>query len=269
MFYVYVTVGTDAAESNQVERWRLSDDGTNAVRDRVILDGIPAAPNHDGGRLRFGPDGLLYIGTGDATDPDSAQNPASLAGKILRVTPDGEIPADNPLAGRAAFILGVRNTQGFDWADERTLLVTDHGPSGELGRQGHDEVSVARAGDNLGWPTIFGCQTGPGLVTPVLSWTRAVPPGGAAVYRGQALPGWQGSLLIGTLASRQLHRVEIDRAAAPRVRRHAVYLDGANGPGRLREVYMAPDGALYLTTSNCDGRGSCPPDKDRILRLSL
>ena len=270
LFYVYATVVVDGERVNRVLRYHLDAAHRVATLDRIIVDRLPGAEYHDGGRLRFGPDGMLYVGTGDAHDPALAQSRESLGGKILRVMPDGAVPRDNPFFPSPIFVLGVRNTQGFDWIDRSTLVVTDHGPSGELGRSGHDEVSLAHAGDNLGWPRIYGCESAPGKVTPSLSWEEAVPPGGAAVYTGTAIPEWRGSVLIGTLRSKHLHRVELDPDNPRRVRRHEVYFQGdpPTGFGRLREVIMGPDGELYVTTSNCDGRGTCPPSQDRILRLT-
>ncbi|GAB4380998.1 MAG: PQQ-dependent sugar dehydrogenase [Elainellaceae cyanobacterium] len=268
-FYVYYTADRESGPVNLVERWQLSPDGQTASPDRVIVDNIPVARYHNGGRLQFGPDGMLYVGTGDATDPSTSQDPDSLAGKILRVTPEGEIPGDNPFAGSPAYIIGIRNTQGFDWFNQSALWVTDHGPSSELGRRGQDNVSLAIAGDNLGWPTLQDCQTQPDLVSPALVWQQAVPPGGAAVYTGDAIPEWKGSLLIGTLGSEHLHRVVFDPEAPYQVQTHEVYFgDGSNSLGRLRDVTMGPDNQLYVTTSNCDGRGNCPPEGDRILRIT-
>jgi aldose sugar dehydrogenase len=268
LFYVYYTTDRNGAPMNLVERWQLSEDGQTATADRVIVDEIPVARFHNGGRLRFGPDGMLYVGTGDASAPDISQDPNSLGGKILRVTPDGEIPGDNPFGGTPAFITGLRNTQGFDWFNDTTLWVTDHGPSGELGRQGQDKVSVATAGDNLGWPVLQACDSGEGFISPALIWRDAVPPGGAAIYTGNAIPEWQGDLIIGTLGSEHLHRVSFDPEAPYRVQTHEVYFGGASGLGRIREVVMGPDNELYITTSNCDGRGACPPEGDRILRIT-
>ncbi|MFQ4140879.1 PQQ-dependent sugar dehydrogenase [Chlorogloeopsis sp. ULAP02] len=265
-FYLYYTVDKNGSPVNRVERWRLSTDGVKASRDRIIIDDIPAAIYHNGGRLRFGPDGMLYIGTGDGREPKSSQNVNSLAGKILRLTPDGQVPKDNPFPNNPAFITGIRNTQGFDWPNNSTLWVTDHGPSGDLGRTGHDEVSVAKAGDNLGWPTIYGCKSQQGMVVPSLTWQQAVPPGGAAIYTGNSIPEWKGNLIIGTLGSRHLHRVVFDSANPDRVQLHEVYFQ--NQFGRLRDVVMGLDGELYVTTSNCDGRGSCPQGGDKILRVT-
>jgi glucose/arabinose dehydrogenase len=257
-FFVYFTSGG----VNHLERWIVSAANDSATREKVLLDQIPAAEFHDGGRLRIGPDGMLYVGTGDSREPDLAQDRASLAGKILRLAPDGSVPADNPISGSPVFILGIRNTQGFDWLDDTTLVVTDHGPSGELGRSGHDEMSIARAGDNLGWPTIYGCESGEGMVSPLISWEEAVPPGGAAIYRGDAIPEWRNNVLVGSLGAEHLHRIVLD--AERKLASHEMYLPDA---GRLRDVVMGPDGHLYVTTSNCDGRGECPADRDRILRI--
>lgn len=264
-FYVYFTAEANGSVVNRVERWRLSQDGLSATRDRTIIDQIPVAQFHNGGRIRFGPDGMLYIGTGDARDPDLSQDVNSLAGKILRVTPDGQVPADNPFPGKPVYILGIRNTQGFDWLNPSTLWVSDHGPSGEMGRSGHDKVSVARAGDNLGWPTLYQCESRQGFVTPAIVWRQALPPGGAAIYTGNAIPEWKGSLLVAALRAEQLQRVVINPQSG-QVQRHEVYLQGQQG--RLREAIMGPDGELYVTTSNCDGRGTCPPERDKILRIT-
>jgi glucose/arabinose dehydrogenase len=265
LFYIYVTHEANRDTRNRVERWTLSEDRTGATFERVILGDIPASKFHDGGRIRFGPDGMLYVGTGDARDPDNSQNLDTPSGKLLRLTPDGEVPADNPFPGKAVFLLGVRNTQGFDWKDPDTLYFTDHGPSGDTFRRGHDEVSVVRKGDNLGWPTLYSCEAGEGLVTPSLTWEDAVPPGGAAIYTGDAIPEWKGSLLVGSLSSRHLHRVAFSPDNPTQVAQHEVYL--RNTWGRLREVSMGPDGHLYVTTSNCDGRGDCGARKDVILRI--
>ncbi|WP_242028324.1 PQQ-dependent sugar dehydrogenase [Pseudanabaena sp. FACHB-2040] len=265
-FYVYYTANRDGSRTNLVERWQLSEDGLSATRDRTILGDIPVAQFHNGGRIRFGPDGMLYIGTGDARDPDISQDQNSLAGKILRVTPEGEVPADNPFPGNPVFISGIRNTQGFDWIDASTLWVTDHGPSGELGRSGHDKASVARAGDNLGWPTTYRCESEPGLVTPSIVWQQALPPGGSVIYTGTAIPEWQDSLIIATLRSEHLQRVAFDPQNPGQVQSHEVYLQGEYG--RLRDAVMGPDGELYITTSNCDGRGGCPSEQDKILRVT-
>jgi aldose sugar dehydrogenase len=265
LFYLYYTARKPGGAVNRVERWQLAPDASRASPDQIILDDIPAARFHNGGRMRFGPDGMLYIGTGDAGEPQLSQERDSTAGKILRLTPDGQVPADNPFENSPSYLTGIRNTQGFDWWNDSVLLVSDHGPSGEMGRRGHDEVSVARAGDNLGWPTIYGCETREGMVTPILTWRQAVPPGGAAVYRGNAIPEWSGNLIVAALGSRNLVRIALSDDDPPRLESHEVYFQGELG--RLREIITGPDGELYLTTSNCDGRGTCPSDQDRLLKI--
>ena len=267
LFYVYLTANEGGEDVNRVERYTLSADRASATFDKILLDGIPAAEFHDGGRLRFGPDGMLHVGTGDGREPERSQDRESLGGKVLRLTPEGEVPSDNPWPGNPAFVMGVRNTQGFDWLDSGEMVISDHGPSGEYeGRVGHDEVNVARAGDNLGWPTVYACETGEGFVAPSITWSQALPPGGAAIYRGSAIPEWQGALLVSALGSEHLQLVGFEPGDPRRVARSETYLDGTHG--RLREVVMGPDGHLYVTTSNCDGRGICGSEKDRILRIS-
>lgn len=267
--YVYYTTGARRDPINLVERWILAEDGQSAVADRVIVDDIPARQFHNGGRLRFGPDGHLYVGTGDAGTPQSSQDTGSLAGKILRVTDEGEVPADNPFPGEATWLYGIRNTQGFDWLADGRMVVTDHGPSGipnEGGRSGHDEITVARPGENLGWPTIYACETREGMVTPAMTWANAMPPGGAAIYTGDEIPEWRGDVFIGVLGFGDdighLHRIRLDDDG--RVTLSETYLRGEYG--RMREVAMGPDGGLYVTTSGCDGRGSCGQG-DVILRV--
>jgi glucose/arabinose dehydrogenase len=252
---------------NRVARWTLATDAGSAREERIILDGIPAARFHDGGRIRFGPDGMLYVGTGDGGEPSRSQDPRSPGGKLLRITRDGAPAPGNPSPGSPVFLSGLRNLEAFDWLDPRTLAVADHGPSGELGRRGHDEITVARAGDDLGWPPAWRCEVGQGLVAPSLVFRDATPPGGGSVYRGDAIPAWKGSFIVGTLRSRHLHRVAFGPDG--RVTAHEVYLEGdpPSGLGRLREVVEGPDGALWVTTSNCDGRGRCPPEKDVVARI--
>jgi aldose sugar dehydrogenase len=270
-FYIYYTASSGGGIVNRVARWRLSDDGASATEDAVIVDGIPAMLYHNGGRLRIGPDGKLYIGTGDAGVPGYSQDLQSLGGKILRVELDGSVPADNPFPGEPAFLTGVRNSQGFGWRADGRMIVTDHGPSGlsaENGRSDHDEVTLAEEGDNLGWPDVYACEEGEGFRAASITWSRAMPPGGAAVYTGTELPDWQGDLIIGVLGfesdTPHLHRLRLDRDG--NVLLSESYLHGAEGYGRLRDVAMGPDGGLYVTTSNCDGRGNCGAG-DRILRI--
>lgn len=267
-FFVYATVDDEPSGTiNQVQLWRLS--GDSASFEAVVFDDIPARQFHNGGRLRIGPDDKLYIGTGDAGSPDRSQDLDDPAGKLLRVNLDGSIPDDNPDPASATWVSGIRNTQGFDWLDDGRMLITDHGPSGlpaEDGRSDHDEVSVASPGDNLGWPDIYACEEGEGFVTSSITFAEAMPPGGAAIYTGTEIPEWQGDLIIGVMGfsstTPHLHRLRLTDGGNVEI--SEVYLPDAYG--RMREVAMGPDGGLYVTTSNCDGRGTCG-EGDLVLRI--
>jgi glucose/arabinose dehydrogenase len=270
-FYVYLTYDRpDGSFGNRIERWILANDARSATFDRIVLDGLAAAPFHNGGRIRFGPDGMLWIGTGDARDPDVAQDDDRLNGKILRITPDGDPAPDNPWPGKAQWNKGLRNVEAFDWATNKPgapLIIAEHGPtSGEKGHDGGDRVFVSAPGANHGWPDAFQCDDGRGITGPSLSWAKAIPPGGASFYTGTRIPEWRGSFIVGTLGSQHLHRIVFDPNDPVRVLVHEAYLTGQYG--RMRDVVMGLDGELYVTTSNCDGRGSCPPDKDKILRIT-
>src|SRR5690606_35896296 len=191
--YLYLTSNAGGQTRNRIERWTLSP-GWEARLDRVIVDDIPAATSHDGGRLRFGEDGFLYAATGDARDPALSRDPRSPAGKLLRLTTDGAPAPGNPTPESPVYLLGLRNLQAFDWLGEGRMVVADHGPSGEFGRRAHDEVSVVKAGDDLGWPEQHACETVEGTVRPALVFASAAPPGGLAIYQGEAIEAWKGSV---------------------------------------------------------------------------
>lgn len=274
-FYIYYTTNKNGSSVNRIQRYTLSGDETQATAGPILIDDIPSGAFHDGGRIKFGPDGKLYASVGDAENPPNGQNPNVPNGKILRLNTDGSIPSDNPSPGKPWFMLGVRNSEGFDWLNSTTMIVADHGPTGELGETGADKVIFGQSGSNLGWPTIYQCQSASGLVSPAITWNEALPPGGAVIYRGNAIPEWKGDLIVGVLGiepggANQLHRVMLARDGSATVTGHEVYFEGDNGQGgygRLRDVVQGPDGLLYVTTSNCDTRGNCPPQKDVILRI--
>ena len=261
--YVMQTYVGEEGVRNRILRLRDHDD-RGRIED-VILDGMPGWVFHNGGRIGFGPDGMLYITTGETFEGRLAQDLDSLGGKILRVTPNGEAPADNPFPGSPVFSFGHRNPQGLAWHPESgALFVSEHGPSGEFGLWAHDEINVIVAGGNYGWPGVVGAPGRPGTVDPLITWTQdTVPPAGMAFH--------DGALWLATLASEALLRIELGPADdAYRVRRIERWF--ATGPdsgrlGRLRDVVAGPDGHLYVLTSNRDGRGSPRPGDDRILRL--
>ena len=243
--YAYVTTETD----NRVIRVPL-DEPSAAPED--ILTGIPKAGIHNGGRIAFGPDGDLYVATGDAGQPDLAQDPASLAGKILRVDPEGGVPEDNPFPASPVWSLGHRNVQGLAFDSQGGLWAT------EFGSKDADELNLIQPGANYGWPLVEGTGNDPAYVNPQAQWTPTslASPSGLAIVddvayvaslRGEVL--WQVPLVDG-------------RAATP------IALD-LGDLGRLRTVEALPDGSLWLMTSNTDGRGDPRDADDRILVLKL
>jgi quinoprotein glucose dehydrogenase len=245
---------------------RLRHDGERGAFDRTVIGNIPAGTFHDGGRIAFGPDGMLYIGTGDATRSALAQDPASLAGKILRVTPEGSVPPDNPVRNSPVYSLGHRNVQGLAWHPQtQDLFASEHGPTGEFGLQARDEINVIRAGGNYGWPEVTCAAGRPQFVDPIVCWPGpSVPPGGIAFFRGD--------LFVATLRSEALVRIGLSRAdgkySAARIERWFVGSQSRGRHGRLRDAVVGPDNALYVLTSNRDGRGEPRPGDDRILKLT-
>jgi len=230
----------------------------------IIIDGIPGGTIHDGGRIRFGPDGMLYITTGDAGNPENSQNINSTGGKILRLKPDGSIPGDNPFPNSPVYSLGHRNPQGLDWQRETGLLFsTEHGPTGEGGRFANDELNLIRAGGNYGWPVVVGDEIREPYIPPLLSsgfdtWA----PSGCSFYYGP-IEDWRGSLFIACLRGEHLRRVAI--GPGPSVSHHEKLFQSEYG--RLRDVVEGLDGQLYILTSNRDGRGVPRQGDDRILRI--
>ena len=261
--YAYNSGGTQV----RVARYRETPGG---LTDRqVIIEGIPAAQYHAGCRLRFGPDGKLYITTGDATKRELAQKLDSLAGKILRLNDDGTVPTDNPFVGKAnarpeIWAYGSRNAQGIDFQPGSNLLFeTEHGPSGFDGPGGGDEVNIIERGKNYGWPVIHHRATQAGMESPLLEYTPACAPASGMFYRGSALPAFKGNFFFGCLRGERIIRVTLD---GRRVVSEENLLEGKYG--RIRDIAEGPDGLIYFSTSNRDGRGRPASDDDRIMRMA-
>lgn len=251
--YFYYTYGESGGNTlNRVVRMIFEDN--NLQNEQIIVDRIPGASNHNGGRIKFGPDGNLYITTGDAENPSQAQDKNALGGKILSVTDDGKPVIDNPF-NNLAYSYGHRNPQGLSWDQEGNLWATEHGRSGVL--SGFDELNLIEKGKNYGWPTIQGDKTNPGMEAPKLNSgasTTWAPAG--AVFIGN-------SLFFGGLRGQALYEAVIDGEKIT-LKEHF-----KNQFGRIRDVTLGPDNFLYITTSNKDGRGNPATDDDRIIRINL
>ncbi|MDP3996460.1 MAG: PQQ-dependent sugar dehydrogenase [bacterium] len=250
--YLYFTSQVGGQIENRVERYRFENDELSGRE--VILSGIPGASYHDGGRIEFGPDGFLYITTGDAGNAGLAQNKNSLAGKILRLNDDGATAADNPF-GNAVWSYGHRNPQGLVWDGEGRLWSTEHGRSGAL--SGFDELNIIEKGGNYGWPTIQGDERKEGMNAPVLhsgsdyTWAPA-----SATY-------YDGSIFFGGLRGEALFEAVLSATSKPELKIHF-----REEYGRVRMARMGDDGFLYISTSNTDGRGTPGSGDDRILKIN-
>lgn len=249
--YLYVTRRAGLGTENNVERYEL--DGEQLLGRTVIIEGIPGGGSHDGGRLAFGPDGYLYVTTGDAGNERSAQDPSSLAGKILRVRDDGSIPEDNPFHN-AVYSFGHRNPQGIDWDPEGRLWATEHGRSGL--QSGYDEVNLIRQGGNYGWPDIEGGETAVGMTSPIAH------SGGGDTWAPASALYWDGSIFFAGLRGAALYEAVLRGTEIVEIKAH---LKGQFG--RLRAIALGPDGFFYLSTSNRDGRGEAAEHDDKIIRI--
>jgi glucose/arabinose dehydrogenase len=246
MVYAYLTTETD----NRIIRFHLIPGDTAIADVQVVVDGIAKAGNHDGGALAFGPDGMLYAGTGDAGDPSRAQDPESLNGKILRIDPVGIPPRrdPNPDPDSLVWSMGHRNVQGLAWDSRDRLWAT------EFGQDTFDEINLIEPGGNYGWPEVEGMGQDDRFINPLVTWTTdEASPSGAAIV--------DDTLYVGALRGQRLWRVALsdDGAGTPQALFEGEY-------GRLRNVVAAADGSLWITTSNRDGRGEPDDADDRVLR---
>ncbi len=249
LLYLYLTYRRGGNIFNRVDRYFLPPEG-GPERRETIIDEIPGARFHNGGRIKFGPDGYLYIATGDAMDPSLSQDVNSRAGKILRVTGSGGIPADNPF-DNAVYSSGHRNPQGLAWDGAGRLWATEHGA------RGNDELNLIEKGRNYGWPEIEGDETAPDMETPARhSGPDTWAPGGVAAVDGR--------LFFAGLRGQSLYEAGIDPGSG-----EILYFRGhlREEYGRLRNVAAGPDGYLYLMTSNRDGRGYPAEEDDRLIRV--
>lgn len=263
--YIYACYAYETSSGLQDRVVRLVDEGSIIREDQIILDGIPAAAFHAGCALAFGPDNKLYITTGDATDKHIAQDLSSLGGKILRLNSDGTIPVDNPFPDSPIYSYGHRNPQGLAWHPRtKALYATEHGPSGFDGTGGGDEINLIKAGVNYGWPLVSHEKNEEGLEAPLTTFTPAEAPASAAFYTGVIFPQFTNTLFFGALRGVGLVSVTID-AGNPALITRIEKLNIA--VGRVRAVIEGPDGYIYFTSSNRDGRGKINAGDDKVYRL--
>ena len=245
--YAYST-GTDG---NRIQRFTVAGSaGSYALGDaETIIGQLPSARTHNGGRLAFGPDGMLYATVGDAGQSHLAQDLGAMNGKILRMTPDGAVPADNPFPGSVVYSFGHRNPQGLAWSADGTMFAT------EFGQNTWDELNRIEPGSNYGWPMIEGAAGQSGFVDPVQQWAPS-----AASPSGMTRIG--GTLFIANLRGAVLRAVPVADPGTS-----TDYYAGEYG--RIRAVTQAPDGTLWFVTNNTDGQSTPGPEDDRIMSVGL
>ncbi|MGW6566824.1 PQQ-dependent sugar dehydrogenase [Streptomyces sp. NPDC054975] len=247
--YAYFTAESD----NRIVRMPYGGGaGDRLGAPEVVLAGIPKGTVHNGGRIAFGPDGMLYAGTGERGERGLAQDRQSLSGKILRMTPEGRPAPGNPFPGSVVFSLGHRNVQGLAWDADGRLWAA------EFGQNTWDELNLVQAGKNYGWPEVEGVAKQSGFVDPVAQWrTEEASPSGIAYA--------EGAIWMAGLRGERLWRIPVsgaERSGDPEAFLVEEY-------GRLRTVLAAGDGRLWLTTSETDTRGTPGPGDDKILRLEV
>ncbi|MDE3840388.1 quinoprotein glucose dehydrogenase [Bacillus methanolicus] len=243
--FAYYTYEDQTGQFNQIVELVFQDGEWN--EQRVLLDKIPSGQFHHGGRLEIGPDGKLYATAGDgATNPETAQDPKSLGGKILRLNLDGSVPDDNPISGFYTYSYGHRNPQGLAWSPDGTLYESEHGPSG------HDEINLIKAGGNYGWPVIMGEEKQKGMIPPLFqSGEDTWAPSGMVYHNGK--------LYVATLRGIAVKEFDLEKGTTREV---------VNGLGRIRDVFIEGND-LYFISNNTDGRGTPDENDDKLYKISL
>jgi aldose sugar dehydrogenase len=259
--YVYV-YETNTDTSNQLVRLKMTNDVL--TQDKILIANVPGSFNHDGGGLRFGPDGYLYLGTGDALKPNLAQDKNSLAGKILRMDRDGNPAPGNPF-GTLVWTYGHRNVQGFDWNTDGKMICTEHGPTIEFGWCCHDEINLIEPGKNYGWPLKVGGTETDSLTPPIYqTGFETIAPSGCTFIKGKQWGSWENKFILGALKGQKLIYFDISLGGTF-ISRHDTL---ANALGRLRNVIQGPDGSIYFSSSNV-GSPTLQVGDDKIYKLSL
>jgi glucose/arabinose dehydrogenase len=266
--FIYISYAYKKDEDNlKVKVVRFTDKGYNLSDEKIIIDNLPAEKYHAGCRLKFGPNGKLYITTGDAGKRELAQVKNSLYGKILRINSDGTIPSDNPFPDNPVWSYGHRNPQGMDWYPGTDIMYsTEHGPSGFDGPGGGDEVNIIVKGENYGWPVISHRETKDGMISPVLEFTPAIAPASGMFYKSDYFPQFRNNFFFGCLRGNAIMRVIINQNNPNEIISFEKLSDV--NYGRIRDITEGPDGAIYFSTSNRDGRGTVRKGDDKIYRIS-
>ena len=249
--YVYYTYEKDGTLWNKILRITELNNKLDAAK--TIFDNIPGSVYNNGGIIKFGPDGKLYVGTGSVSESShGSQDIQSLEGKILRLNDDGTIPDDNPFSDSPVFSFGHMNPKGLGWDNRENLFVTEMGPSK------NDEINLVRSGGNYGWPEQE-CSGNEEFIDPIVCYDPAIEPGGIAFYYGDKIK-LDNPLVLASLRASQLFNLEID----DEIKSQTSILSGI---GRIRDVAIGPDDHLYLITSNTDGKGFPDASDDKLLRI--
>jgi glucose/arabinose dehydrogenase len=254
LMYVYHTYAKNGGLHNKV--LMLTEKNNKIVNSKIILDGIPASDSNNGGRIKFGPDGKLYVSTGDSETPELAQNTKSLAGKLLRLNDDGTIPDDNPIPESPVYSYGHRDIQGFAWHPiTKKLYASEHGPAG------NDEVNIIEPGSNYGWPIeVCNHSTSSAPIrfeTPEYCFNPEIAPSGLTIAASNKL-GYQNDILFTTLRGSHLHHIDLETRIQDNV---------LVGYGRLSDIVEAHDGSLYVLTTNKNAIGIGNANDDHILQI--
>lgn len=260
--FIYISYAYTSGNNILVKVDRLIDNGSTAQFDKTIISEIPAARFHAGCRIEFGPDNKLYITTGDALEKERAQDIDFLGGKILRINSDGTIPKDNPFENSPVFSYGHRNPQGISWLGD-DLYSTEHGPSVFDGPAGGDEINLIKPGGNYGWPVVSHQNSRQGMIDPLRVFTPAVAPASAMVYKGDLFPQFKNKLFFGGLRGEGVYVATISDQTISGVEKLDI-----GDLGRIREISQSPNGEIYFSTSNQDGRGELQEGDDKIFKIT-